>query len=139
MPDFLRKRLFALYEAYAEGRVHDVLRELDDNIVMTSYAPVGVFPFLGRKAGKAAIAQAMEAVHREYEYIAYQPVFMVCEDDSAAAIILAKLRQRSSGRIVQLFVADFLRMQSGRIIELRQFLDSFDAVQQVLGHEIALG
>ncbi|MCL4712059.1 MAG: hypothetical protein KJZ73_12520 [Pseudorhodoplanes sp.] len=61
---------------------------------------------------------------------------MVTEGDDDAMIVLARLRQRASGRAIQLFVADFLRLRQGRIVELRQFMDSFDAVQQVLGREI---
>lgn len=40
--------------------------------------------------------------------------------------------------MIRLFVADFLRLRQGRIVELRQFMDSFDAVQQVLGREILM-
>ena len=63
---------------------------------------------------------------------------MVTENETAAAIVLARLRQRTTNRIIQLFVADFFRLENGRIVELREFMDSFDAVQQVLGREIEL-
>ena len=105
---------------------------------MTSYAPVDVFPYLGRKQGKAAIAATMRSAHSEFEYLSYTPVFMVTEKETAAAIVLARLRQRTTNRIIQLFVADFFRLENGRIVELREFMDSFDAVQQVLGREIEL-
>jgi ketosteroid isomerase-like protein len=138
MSELLRKRLYELYAAYAEGRIDETLREFDDSVVMTSYAPVDIFPYLGRKQGKAAVAATMKAAHADFEYLAYQPVFMVTEAEDAAVIVLARLRQRATGRIIQLFVADFLRFDKGRIVELRQFMDSFDAVQQVLGREIAI-
>jgi ketosteroid isomerase-like protein len=35
--------------------------------------------------------------------------------------------------------AHFLRLRNGRIVELREFMDTFDAVQQVLGRELAIG
>ena len=63
LSELLRKRLYDLYAAYAEGRVDDVLREFDDSVVMTSYAPVDIFPYLGRKQGKAAVADTMNAAH----------------------------------------------------------------------------
>jgi ketosteroid isomerase-like protein len=31
-----------------------------------------------------------------------------------------------------------MRLEDGRIVELRDFMDSFDAVQQVLGRELSL-
>ena len=52
--------------------------------------------------------------------------------------MLARLRQRTTGRIIQLFIADFIRLENNRIVELREFMDSFDAVQQVLGREIEI-
>ena len=138
MSELLRKRLYDLYAAYADGRIDEVLRDFDDNVVMTSYAPVDIFPYLGRKQGKAAVAATMKTAHAEFEYLAYQPVFMVTEQEDAAVIILARLRQRTTGRTIQLFIADFIRLTQGRIVELRQFMDSFDAVQQVLGREISI-
>ena len=136
MSELLRKRLYDLYAAYGEGRIDDVLREFDDTVVMTSYAPVDIFPYLGRKQGKTAVAATMHTAHATFEYLSYQPIFMVTEQEDAAVIVLARLRQRASGRIIQLFVADFIRFNNGRIVEMRQFMDSFDAVQQVLGREI---
>jgi len=134
----LRTRLYELYAAYAEGRIDDALTSFGDEVTMISYAPVDVFPYLGRKQGKAAIAATMRSAHSEFEYLGYTPVFMVTEKETAAAIVLARLRQRTTGRIIQLFVADFFRLESDRIVELREFMDSFDAVQQVLGREIEL-
>lgn len=128
-----------LYDAYGRGRVDECLSLVGEDVDFVSYAPVDVFPYLGRKKGKAALAQAMRAVHAEYEYITYQPFFTVVEDDAAAVILLARLKQRATGRTIQLFVADFLRLKDGKIYEIRQFMDSFDAVQQALGHELSLG
>jgi len=136
MDDSLRTRLYALYAAFAAGRFDDALREFDDNVVMTSHAPVEAFPVLGRRQGKAAVETTMRAMHAGFEHLGYAPVFMVVENDAAAVIVLAKLRQRATGRIIQLFVAHFLRLQNGRIVELSEFMDSFDAVQQVLGREL---
>jgi ketosteroid isomerase-like protein len=136
LTELLRKRLYELYAAYAAGRIDEVLRDYDDNVTMTSYAPVDIFPYLGRKQGKTAVAATMHAAHAAFEYLSYQPVFMVTEQEDAAVIVLARLRQRATGRIIQLFIADFIRFDKGRIVELRQFMDSFDAVQQVLGREI---
>ncbi len=110
MSELLRKRLYDLYAAYADGRIDEVLRDFDDNVVMTSYAPVDIFPYLGRKQGKAAVAATMKSAHAAFEYLAYQPVFMVTEQEDAAVIILARLRQRTTGRTIQLFVADFIRL-----------------------------
>jgi ketosteroid isomerase-like protein len=136
MDDSLRQRLYDTYAAFAAGRIDDALHDFDDDVIMTSYAPIEVFPALGRRQGKAAIAATVHAMHADFEHLSYTPVFMVTEAEAAAVIVLARPRQRKSDRIIQLFVAHFLRLQNGRIVELREFMDSFDAVQQVLGREI---
>ena len=86
---------YDLYAAYAEGRIDDALISFDDDVTMTSHAPVDVFPYLGRKHGKAAIAATMRSAHSAFEYLSYTPVFMVTENETAAAIVLARLRQRT--------------------------------------------
>jgi ketosteroid isomerase-like protein len=135
----LRAKLYELYSAFAEGRIDFVLSHFDDQATFTSYAPIDVFPYLGRQSGKAAIAAMMKNQHAEYEHLTYQPIFMVVETDVAAVIVMVRLKQRSTGRIIQLVNAHFLRLRNGRIVELREFMDTFDAVQQVLGRELAIG
>jgi uncharacterized protein len=136
MSEELRARIYDLYTAYRTGRIDFVLNAYDDQAELISYAPIEVFPYLGRRHGKAAIADTMKKVHAEFELLTYQPIFMVVENDNAGTIVMARLRQRSTDRIIQLLVAHFIRFRDGRIIELREFMDSFDAVQQVLGREI---
>jgi len=96
------------------------------------------FPIPGASRGKAAIAATMKTAHAESDYLAHQPVFMLTEAEDTAVIVFGRLRQRSTDRIIQLFIADFLRFDKHRIVEIRKFLDSFDAVQQVLGREIVI-
>jgi ketosteroid isomerase-like protein len=115
-----------------------VLNSFDEDVEFISYAPVDVFPYLGRKHGKTAVADTMRKVFEQFEFLTYQPIFLVVEGNDASAIVIARFKQRTSGRIIHLILAHFIRFQNDRIIELREFMDSFDAVQQVLGHELAL-
>jgi ketosteroid isomerase-like protein len=75
-------------------------------------------------------------VHSKYGILTYLPISTTAQENDAAVIVMGRLRQRSTGRIVQLLIAHFIQFRDGRITELREFMDSFDAVQQVLGHEI---
>ena len=104
--------------------------------VFTSYTPIDIFPHLGRQSGKIAIAAMMAGMHAEFEHLAFQPIFVVAEKEAAAAIIMVRLRQRSTDRIIQLLTAHFIQFREGKISELHEFMDSFDAVQQVLGREL---
>ncbi len=136
MSSNLNARLLDLYTAYAEGRTEHVLDSIDDDIDFLSYAPTDIFPYLGHHRGKTAFAEVMRNAHATFEFVTYKPVFLVVQDDAAAVMLSMKLRQRSNGRVISMFVAQFLRLRDGRVYELREFMDTFDAVQQVLGHEI---
>ena len=70
--------------------------------------------------------------------MSYLPIFTIVEGEHAAVIVLARMKQRATGRTIQIRFAHFVRFQDGRIIEFREFLNSFDAVEQVLGHEIEI-
>lgn len=138
MSEKLRRHILDLYAAYAEGRFAPVLDACDDDVDFLSHAPRDVFPYLGHRRGKAALASTFQAARLQFEYVALQPLSVVIENDNAAVILLSRQRQRSTGRIIQLFRAQFLRFRAGRLVRIRDFLDSFDAVQQVLGREIEL-
>ncbi len=138
MSEALRSRVKSLCAAYAQGKLDFVTSFIDEDVDFISYAPIKVFPCLGKQRGKAAVAKSIDTIHSHYEIRTFQPVLMVVEADDAAVTILARAKQRATGRIIQLMLAQFLRFRGGRIIELREFLDSFDAAEQVLGHEIDL-
>jgi ketosteroid isomerase-like protein len=55
------------------------------------------------------------------------------EGDRAAALIRTSFVQRSTGRTMNMHFATFMRFADGRVIEFREFSDTFDVVQQALG------
>jgi ketosteroid isomerase-like protein len=48
-------------------------------------------------------------------------------------------KQRSTGRMITAHLANFLRFRDGRIIEFREFANTFDLVEQAIGHFIEVG
>lgn len=135
----IRQRINSLCSAYARGSLEFVLGFIDDDVDFVSYAPVEVFPCLGKQRGRAAVAASLKAIHSHFEFLTYVPIFTVIQDDDAAVVVLARLKQRETQRNIHLLFAHFLRFKNGKIVEFREFMDSFDAVQQVLGREIDIG
>ena len=64
---------------------------------------------------------------------------MVIEADRAAAIIFTRVVSRATGRSVQGMLAHFIRFRDGKLIEIREFMDSFSAVEQTLGRDLIDG
>jgi ketosteroid isomerase-like protein len=79
----------------------------------------------------------LKAGYDEFDFITYEPVFMVCEGDDAAVIVFARFVHRKTGRSITTIIAHFMRFNQGRMIELREFMDSFSAVKQLLGKQLS--
>ncbi len=120
-----------------QGKLEFVTNFLDEDIDFISDAPVSVFPCLGKQRGKAAVEKSLETIHAHFEFHAYKPILIFVEADDAAVIIQARATQRATGRVILFMFAQFLRFRNGHIVVF-EFMDSFDAVEQVLGREINL-
>lgn len=62
MSDALRQRIYALCSAYQHAKLDFVLNFIDDEVDFMSYAPITIFPCLGRQRGKAAVRKSIETV-----------------------------------------------------------------------------
>lgn len=138
MTEALRQRIYSLGSGYAQGRLEFVLNFIDEDVDFVSYAPTDIFPCLGRQRGKAAGETSLRTIHTHFEFLKFKPIFMVAQDPDVGIIVRAKLKQLTTGRVIQLLFAQFLRFRDGRVVEFREFMDSFDAVEQVLGREIEI-
>lgn len=127
-----------VYGAYAR-RDHDLLSALiHDDIDWIIYGPVTIFPFVGPRRGRAAVLQALADMAKAYELESYKPELIVVEGERAAVMSDVSLRQRATGRTLRFRVANFLRIADGRVIEFREFANTFDVVEQALGRELSL-
>ena len=138
MSEAIRQRIYSMCSSYAQAELDSVLDFVDDDVDFVSHAPVTIFPCLGKQRGKAAVAKTLGTIHSHYEFLSYLPISMIIEGDHAAVIVQAGMKQRATGRSIQTRFAHFVRFREGRVIEFREFLDSFDLVEQVLGHEIQI-
>ena len=107
--------------------------------IVSSPAPVQVFPFAGHRHGKAAVLTALGGIAQDYALERYVPQVMIVEDDRAAVMSDGAFKQRSTGRMITAHLANFLRFRDGRIIEFREFANTFDLVEQAIGHFIEVG
>ncbi len=63
---------------------------------------------------------------------------IVAEGDKVAANIRVFFRKRSNQRMVQFDIAAFYTLRDdGRIAQIREIIDTFDLVQQVLERDVA--
>ena len=127
-----------LYDAYERRDFARVAALIHDDIDWIIYGPVAVFPFAGSRKGRAAVLEALAGIAEHYVLESYKREIAVVDGDRAAVMSDVSFTQRATGRTLRFRLANFLRFADGRVIEFREFANTFDVVEQALGREIAL-
>jgi len=127
-----------LYDAYERRDFETVAKFIHDDIDWIIYGPITVFPFAGARRGRAAVIQVLTDIAAVYRLESYKPEIVIIEGERAAVVSDVSFRQRSSDRVLRFRVANFMLLKNGQLIEFREFTNSFDVVEQALGHELKL-
>ncbi len=131
-----RRRVLNLLETFATGDIEGALERCTDDVDFLSHAPIDILPHMGPRRGKAELRDLWQTVHSRYSDIRYEVPLLVAEGDQVAAYLRAFFRKRANDRIVQFDMAVFFGFRDGRIAQIREVIDSYDLVQQVLEREI---
>jgi len=123
-----------LYDAYARRDFDRVAALIHDDIDWVIYGPMHVFPFAGARKGRLAVMQALAGIAEHFNLESYVPEIILADGDRAAVISDVSFTQRASNRKMRFRLANFMRIENGRIIEFREFANTFDVVEQALGH-----
>lgn len=135
--DLARQAVLSYLQAFHDGDVEKALSFCDDDINMIVYAPIQIYPFLGQQRGKAAVGASMAASVSRFAATKFEAIFTASEDDRVAVMTLSNFKKTNSERVVSVHFAHFFTIRNNRIVEMRSFFDSFDAVQQILEIDLA--
>lgn len=122
-----------LYDAYGRREFDRVAALLHDDIDWIIHAPVNLFPFAGQRKGRAAVLATLGAIAEQYHLQSYKPQIVIVEGDRAAVMSDVSFLQRSSNRTIRFHLVNFLHWRDGRIVEFREFANTFDVAEQALG------
>jgi ketosteroid isomerase-like protein len=125
------------YRAYGARDLKQTADFLADDVEWSISGPVDVLLFCGTHRGKAAVLDMMERlVSQVFDIIKFESSAMLFDGDRVATLNRLSARHKSNGRMISYRLAHFLRFRDGKIIDNLSLLDSFDAVEQVLGHRL---
>ena len=133
-----RAAVDALYRAYTGHDFESFADMLHEDIDWVIHGPIDVVPFAGLRRGRAAVLQAIGGIVESYGLERHTIEVLLVAGDRAALMADVSFRQRATGRTLRFRVANFLRIKDGRLIEFREFADSFDQVEQAVGHTVAI-
>lgn len=137
--NFNRKRVLTFLDMFYSGDIEGALACCGDEIELIAPAPIDVLPHMGRHRGKDDVRQMWHTVHGRYSSLRHEVREIVAEGDKVALSIRAFLTKRHNGRIVQFDMAAFFTLRDGRIVNIREILDTFDLIQQVLERDLLAG
>ena len=113
-----------LYEAYSRK---------DPNVLINSMAEDGQFGFSSRKEdfkfsglwrGRDGTRQALGLIAQQFEWLSYACRQLIADGDWVVALTGGKIRDRTSGRTVDIDLADVVRLRDGKIVEFVEYFDS---------------
>jgi uncharacterized protein len=98
---------------------------------------IDILPHMGQHRGKDNVRKAWQTIRSRYSGMRHEVRTIVTEGEAVAAHVRVFLTKRTSGRIIQFDGAMFFRLRNGRIASIRQIIDTFDLVQQVVERDLS--
>ncbi len=132
----IRPIVEAFYKATIARDVEKALSFIDDDVDWLVQGPVDVFAFFGQKRGKAAVREGYAEIARHLNVTGFRIETLVIEGDRAAALIRYSAVVRATGKCMSVRTCQFSRFANGKLIEMRSIIDSYDLVEQVMGHSV---
>ena len=124
-------------KVYAVRDADKVAEFLDDRVEWTISGPVEYLNFCGIHRGKDnvldLIRRRIPEVIRTFSFV---PESILIDGDQLAMLHRQSSRRAADGRVINFRVANFIRFRDNKIVSNLSLLDTFDAVEQVLGHRI---
>ncbi len=129
----------AFYKAYATRDIDEIAPFIHDDIEWTISGPVDYLPFCGVHSGKASVLDLIEnkvkAVLRTFSFV---PESIVVDGDRVAMLSRQSAKRTKDGCTISYRVANIMRFCDDKVIENFSLIDSYDAVEQVLGRPLSV-
>lgn len=127
----------AFYRALATRDMDTLATYLDDQVVWTISGPVDILPFCGERVGKDGVMRLLmqdsPAFLSDRRFVASMTLV-----DGNGAAVLGRLTasKRDDGHAISYRIAHFIKFCDEKVVEYMSIIDSFDAVEQMLGYNL---
>lgn len=131
----------ALQLAVNERRIEVLAPLIDENVDWSIFGPVDMFPFLGPRQGKEAVLEVCRQISDQLTVTQCERESAIYDQGGGAGALILRLTVATNdqtARPISLRLANFARFANDRLTNLRAVIDTFDLVEQTLGHEIHL-
>ena len=127
------------YDTYASQGVGKLAPLLDDDIEWIISGPVDVLGWCGTHRGMAAVIDVVDRIIPSlFRVVTFVRSSTLIDGDRSATLNRLTVRRQSDGRVISYRLAHFMRFRNDKVVSILSLLDSFDAVEQMLGHTLAV-
>ena len=127
----------AFYTALSIRDMERLAAFLDDDVVWTISGPIEILPFCGRRVGKDVVMKLlMRDIPTLFEGRRFIPQTMLVDGDRAAVLGKLAATKRAEGRAISYRIAHFIQFRDEKVVDYISIIDSFDAVEQMLGYSL---
>jgi ketosteroid isomerase-like protein len=128
----------ALHRAINDRQRDDLESLIDEDIDWAIYGPIDMFPFFGARRGKAAVLEVIKQIADNIRVHRFDREQVMLGIDSASSMMRYSLTLLDENKPISLRLAQFAQFKAGRLTSIRILVDTFDLVEQALGHPIHL-
>lgn len=112
---------------------------LDDDVDWLVSGPVDVLPHCGQRRGKAAVIDTVcRVAPGAFNIKGFDIDQLLVHGDYAATLSRFHGIHAATGRHISYRCAHFMRFRDDKLVWYRGLIDSFDATEQMMGHELDL-
>jgi ketosteroid isomerase-like protein len=112
---------------------------LDDDVDWLISGPVDVLPYCGQRRGKTEVLDNVCRVSPgTFASRGFEIDQLLVHGDYAATLSRFHATHAATGRQISYRCAHFMRFRESKLVWYRGLIDSFDATEQIMGHELDL-
>jgi ketosteroid isomerase-like protein len=132
-----RATVEAFYRALADRDMDTLATFLDDQVKWTISGPVDILPFCGQRVGKDVVMELLVSdIPSLLQGRRFVPQAMLVDGDRAAILGKLTATKRAGGRAISYRIAHFIQFRNEKVVDYISIIDSFDAVEQMLGYSL---
>lgn len=124
---------------YAVRDADKIAEFLDDDVEWSISGPIEYLDFCGTHRGKDNV---LDLIRRRIPDVirtfSFTPESILIQGDQLAMLHRQSARRTGDGRVINYRVANFIRFRDNKVVSNLSLLDTFDAVEQVLGRRIEI-
>lgn len=115
--------LLAIYAAYRDQRLDEVLPRLTDDFRFTLHLPADAMPGAGVPHGKAETAALLAGLIATYDFLMYEPGPIMVTGDRCAVQPRIRYRHKATGETIETTLGHFWRVRDGKAAALDEYHD----------------